>query len=44
MKTSCNDTAEISGKILCDELELNPELLKLFSVKTLKNGTLVSWD
>jgi hypothetical protein len=44
MKTNCNDTAEISGQILCDELELNPELLKLFSVKTMKNGTLVSWD
>ena len=39
MKRSCNIKAEISGQILCDELELNPELLKFFGVKTLKNGT-----
>ena len=44
MKSSCNDPAEISGQIFCDELELSSDLLKFFGVKTLKNGTLVTWD
>jgi len=44
MKSSCNDPPKISGQILCNELELNQDILKLFGVQSLKSGTLIDWE
>lgn len=43
MKT-IKDKAEVSGRLLCSELELNPKVLPLFGVLTVFNGdAMISW-
>jgi len=46
LKSHANDKAEISGRILCTELELNPKVLQCFDVITTYNyggDAMVSW-
>jgi len=46
LKSHANDKAEISGRILCTELELNPKVLQCFDVITTYNyggDAMVGW-